>query len=491
MSRRHSFFDHLESRALLHSSIEGAPEHDDHTEAPSRAVVAVNAGGAELIDSDGQRFVEDSGFTGGKSVSLSSAVAETTDDTLFATVRQGKSFSFSARVPNGKYTLKLLFADDGATTRRFTVTAEDQKIISGWTIIGSAGVSTALVRKFNVDVRDGRMSLGFEASRGVAAVSGIVLTPGHSFFPNPISWQSRGELSLRREEAMSFVADGELYVLGGYVDSAFAATYRVERFDPVTGRVERLADMPAKITHAGVAVDSLTRTVWFVGGYIGDFPAPPGTIAVWKYSLENDTWSPGPSLPAARGAGGAAIIGRKLYFFGGANKNRTADQDDHWALDLRNPTVWRARAPLPNARNHFSVAVVSDKIYAIGGQHLLEADSINQSDLHTYDVTTDTWTALAPMPRPYSHFTFSTGVFNNRFIVTAGGESPHDVGRADVYAFDTRRNRWGELTSLPGDRRAPSGGIIGNRMYVLGGYERELGQTVGIWSANLEPAFQL
>lgn len=35
------------------------------------------------------------------------------------------------------------------------------------------------------------------------------------------------------------------------------------------------------------------------------------------------------------------------------------------------------------------------------------------------------------------------------------------------------------------------GGIIGNRMYVLGGYERELGQTVGIWSADLEPAFRI
>lgn len=486
----HKLIEPLERRRLLHSVTAGIAPHDDHTAAPSRAVVAVDAGGFGVIDSNGETFGADTGFEGGRSITMASAIAATTDDALYASARQGKAFNFSSRVPIGKYTLKLFFADDALATRRFSVTAEDQRIISDWSASGAASASTALVRSFNIDVRDGRISLGFSATRGSAVVSAILLVPDHSFFPNSISWQSRGELTLKREEAQSFVADGKLYVLGGYVDSHFAATQRMERFDPATGRLERMADMPSKITHAGVAVDPLTRIVWFVGGYIGDFPAPPGTTAVWKYQLETDTWAQGPSIPAARGAGGAAIIGRKLYFFGGANKNRTADQDDHWALDLRTPTSWRARAPLPNPRNHFSTAVVNSQIYVVGGQHLLERESENQSDVHSYNVDTDTWTTLAPVPRPYSHFTFSTGVYNNRFIVTAGGESPHDVGRSDVYAFDTRRNRWGELTSLPADRRAPAGGIIGNRMYVAGGYERELGQTFGIWSANLEPAFR-
>lgn len=478
-------FNQLEGRRLLCA---GA---DDCTEAPTRAVVAVDAGGPGAVNSSGERFKADAGFEGGVAITLSGTIAKTADDALYVSAREGRSFNFSTRVPNGRYTLELRFADDQKTIRRFNIFAEDQLIASNWRVPTSM---TAVDRKFNVEVKDLRFSLGFEAVAGKAIISAIMLTPGASIFPNGISWRAQTNLPLVREEAQSFVFEDRLYVLGGYVNTPeFAATTRFDRYDPATAKWQRMADMPTKFTHAGVAVDLKTQTAWFVGGYIGDFPigpgGPDGSSVTWKYHIPTNTWSAGKSLPLARGAGGAAIIGRKLYYFGGANKLRTADQGSHWALDLDNPTKWRERSPLPNPRNHFGTVVVKDQIYVVGGQHLLELESTNQADVHRYDVTTDTWSAIASMPRPFSHFTFSTDVFNNRYIVLAGGESPHDVGRRDMYVFDTRRGLWGELTDLPANRRAAAAGIINGKLYVVSGYDREMGQTAGMWSAELLPAF--
>ncbi len=44
-------------------------------------------------------------------------------------------------------------------------------------------------------------------------------------------------------------------------------------------------------------------------------------------------------------------------------------------------------------------------------------------------------------------------------------------------------------TSLPENRRAPAGGIINNRMYVAGGYDRAIGQSMTVFWADLVPAF--
>lgn len=479
----------LDARRLLHGA--GAGE-DDHTEALSRAVVSIDAGGAGGVSDDGEVFAADGGFEGGRARQLGGLAEAARVDPIDLSTRQGKNFTFSARVPNGRYTLTLKFADDAREVRRFDVFAEDERIAGGWRVpVQVVGRVTTVERRFNIFVADGRLSLGFHSVAGQATVSAINLNPGYSLYPGAVSWREvNAAMPLRREEAQSFTWQGHLYVLGGYYDGLFRATSRADRFDPRTNTWKRLANLPTPVTHAGVAVDPVTQTAWFVGGYVGDFPAPDGTAAVWKYHIPTNTWSQGPSIPAARGAGGAAIVGRKLYFFSGANKGRTEDQADHWALDLDNPSKWRQRAPLPNPRNHFSTAVVNDQIYVIGGQHLLELDSINQADVHRYDVTTDTWTAMASLPRPYSHFTFSLGVYKDRYIVSAGGESPHDVGRSDALVYDSVRNRWGRLTSLPADRRAAAGGVIGDRLYIAGGYERDIGQSDDVFSVDLRPAFE-
>jgi N-acetylneuraminic acid mutarotase len=326
---------------------------------------------------------------------------------------------------------------------------------------------------------------GFAAtSNKPELVPGTVTVPTPQ--PQPISWSSKAKLVVKREEAQAFSSGGYVYVLGGYYNGSFQANQRVDRYDPKANTWKQMANMPSKMTHAGTAVDPVTGKVWFVAGFIGDFPAPQGTATVRVYNPATDTWSTGPSLPQARGAGGAAIVGRTLYFFGGSTANRQEDRGNTWSLDLDDPNAtWQSKADMPNPRNHFGYATVNGKIYVIGGQQELENDAVNQNEVDVYDPTTDSWSTVAMLPKPLSHFHATTSVYKGRYILTAGGENPHETAQSSVYLFDTVTNKWSALTSLPAARRAAAGAIVGDTYVVSGGYLRSTGQTYDVYTADL------
>ena len=200
-------------------------------------------------------------------------------------------------------------------------------------------------------------------------------------------------------------------------------------------------------------------TIWLVGGYVGDHPGP-GTTHVWKYDTATDTWSAGPDLPAARGAGAAALLGRKLHFFGGMDETRTTDEGDHWAFDLDNPDAgWVSLAPLTNPRNHVAAAVVNGKLFAVGGQHAQESSQDPQLEVDSYDETTDTWTRVADLPVPRSHVNASTFVMNGQIIVL-GGENGYNLPQSTVYAYDPLADKWSLLGMLPANRSTSVAGVL-------------------------------
>ncbi len=305
--------------------------------------------------------------------------------------------------------------------------------------------------------------------------------------PLPIAWQAVASVPQKREEAVSFDFAGQMYVIGGYIDTrTYAATQRVDRYNPANNSWTRLQDAPTKITHAGTAVDEATGTVWMAGGFIGNFPEPPGTAVVWKYSPATDTWARGPDLPEARAAGGAAIVGRTLYFFMGSAADRMSSKNDTWSLDLDDSNAtWQTRANAPAELNHFGYAAVGGKIYAIGGQMGIEDDATNQSAVLVYDPQNDSWMTSTSMPTADSHFHAATDVYKNRYIIHAGGEPTRNRGSKDVMLFDTQTQTWRALTTLPQARRAAVGTIIGDQLIVGSGYDNSVGFSTSFWKADL------
>jgi Ca2+-binding RTX toxin-like protein len=242
--------------------------------------------------------------------------------------------------------------------------------------------------------------------------------------------------------------------------------------------------MPEALSHSPVVRDG--NTLWLVGGFVGDHPGP-STTHVWKYDTASDTWSQGPPLPQPRGAGGAAIVGRTIHFFGGVNrpagKNIYVDEAEHWALDLDAPNPsWQERAPLPNPRNHMTSAALNGKVYAIGGQHGNNENAGNQAEVDVYDPQTDSWNRAADLPEARGH---AVALVMNGRIIVLGGALNGNLKSADVAEYDPASDAWKRLPKLPAARMTPVADAVGDKIIVSTG--NGSGPEEETWTA-LNPA---
>ena len=271
-------------------------------------------------------------------------------------------------------------------------------------------------------------------------------------------------------ESQSVTLGGATYVAGGY-DANWALHADTYRFDGVSWR--RMSDQPIATTHAGVAADESTGLIWVVGGYQdrGDGGQIFGTTRVWTYDPAADRWSPGPSLPVARAAGGAAVVGRTLYYFGGETLGRTADARETFALDLDNPSAgWTRKADMPVARNTFTTSVFGGKIHTFGGQTGYDGNLVTRRDTLVYDPAADRWTRGADLPAARSHMNPYAPATRGHALVM-GGMSVHNAVERQAWAYDFAADRWTALNDLPAARA--STGVAqrpDNRLLVTGGF---------------------
>jgi hypothetical protein len=131
--------------------------------------VRLNSGGAAVTTGDGRVFAADANFTGGTTLSVTSAIAGTTDDALYQNERWG-NFSYAIPVTNGTYDVKLHFVELYYTTgscvgkRVFSFdiadTATSPDVANLDVCAAAGGANTALVRTvYSVQVSDGFLNL--------------------------------------------------------------------------------------------------------------------------------------------------------------------------------------------------------------------------------------------------------------------------------------------------------------------------------------------
>lgn len=302
--------------------------------------------------------------------------------------------------------------------------------------------------------------------------------------PETPYWQDSTRSPVALFEAQAATIGGRLVVLGGFHTRDIRATVRASAFDPATGTWTTLASLPEPITHAGQAVDG--TTVWLAGGFVGNHPGP-ATSKVWKYDATANTWSPGPSLPAPRGAGALVRLDRTLHFFGGTTRTLDRyDQDygDHWTLALDGGTTWQPAVALPNPRNHLAGVAAGGKVYAVGGQHLGNEAGGNQSTVHLWDpARPDEWTAVASLPQGIGHIAASTFERDGRIIV-AGGLVNGGRDAASVLEYDPATDAWNQLPPLPAGRQSPAAGGINGSIVVTTGRDAYDAPTVTTWLAT-------
>ena len=86
---------------------------------------------------------------------------------------------------------------------------------------------------------------------------------------------------------------------------------------------------------------------------------------VYIYDPLTNSFSEGAPMPRARGAGGVAVYGNRIYYAGGL-RNTTPVK---W-FDAYDPVAntWTRLPDLPTAKDHFHAAVLGQRLYAISGR---------------------------------------------------------------------------------------------------------------------------
>jgi N-acetylneuraminic acid mutarotase len=431
------------------------------------AVLRVDAGGSTSFnDAAGNAWGKDAGFVGGNANTATFAVAGTTDDALYATRRAG-NFRYANAVPSGTYKLRLLFSDHLTTagSRKFNVTVEGRQVLTNFDIVANGGGRAALVREFAVTVTDGRLDMAFASVVRNATLSAFELVAATTTPGATGAWGQASPAPLAVYESQGSAVGGRMLLFGGFHNKPIQTTRASYAYDAAANRWSRIADLPTNLTHAGVVADG--NRAWIVGGLVGEYPNNPPTRDVWIYNATTNSYSRGPSLPTARGAGALVKLGRTLHYFGGYKPGFT-DSSDHYVLNLDGGTAWRTAAPLPNARNHLGGAALNGKVYAIGGQHGRNEDTGNQASVHVYDPATNAWKAVKSLPTARSHLGSSTVVVNGSIWVISGITQGRQTLR-DVTRYDPGSNAWTQIQALPSARKAPVAALLGTRLFVATG----------------------
>jgi N-acetylneuraminic acid mutarotase len=473
------FAEPLEPRRLLHGDV--ADVHADWL---------INAGGPAYTNNVGQVFAADTNFVGGIASKSNLAIAQTVNDPLYAARRYG-NFSYDLPVPAGTYSLKLYFAEPYWTApgqRKFDVFAENAQLLDDFDIVALVGPRSAITRTYGVTVTDGALDVRFASVVDNAIVSAIEIHQT-SAAPTPpvsttISWATKANAPFKFAEGSAASVGGKFYALGGYdtTSPSWQATNKVSRYDPTTNTWDARAPMPLRLTHIGVASDD--RFIYVAGGYITNSQGIQifASKSAFKYDTQTNAWTSLPNLPLARGAGATVLVNRTLHFFGGVDLNRV-DRTDHWTLNLDNVSAgWVTKAALPVRKNHLGAAVVNGKIYAVGGQIGTDDATGNQSSVYAFDPSTNTWTAVASLPKVRSHIGGATFAFDGKIVVAGGITAGGSFGQSlnDVTIYDPVTNKWSVMTALPQIRHSISATVVSGKIVAVGGYYNGLNQQTWV-----------
>src|SRR5205809_5647416 len=135
-------------------------------------------------------------------------------------------------------------------------------------------------------------------------------------------------------------------------------------------------------------------------------------LNAWEYDPAADTWKALAPMPTRRGSPVAATVNSKIYVIGGATTHPgstepavlpTRPHRSVGTVEEYDPATntWRARSPMPTARNHAAIGVVNNKIYVIGGRvgAAFIGVASNTDVVEEYEPATDQWGAVgARMP---------------------------------------------------------------------------------------------
>ncbi len=298
-----------------------------------------------------------------------------------------------------------------------------------------------------------------------------------------IEWISKADLPLPHRNGKAVACKGKIYFMGGYCpeteDVRETSNYE---YDPQKNKWTIKANVP--IGRSNFAITSLEDRIFVIGG-------DPILSNNDLYLTGEDKWKVLTPLTMPRQHIDCGRIGNKIYVVGGLIKDMNPPEDSKQKIPrVATDTIeiyriddnkWELGKPLQEARQGVQVAAVDGKLYAIGGAYDQNKNFMLSSVFERYDPETNTWESLPDLPVPI--LAPGVAVIEGKIFIIGGSTIENgSQGASDkVYVFDTNKNSWGTASPLPKGIQFPGVAFIDNRIYVIGGCDKEFGAYVSVY----------
>jgi len=290
------------------------------------------------------------------------------------------------------------------------------------------------------------------------------------------TWRILADVPVGRFGGAAAVVDGRLHLFGGVnmnphtpegQDKAEAVDLH-HVYDPASDRWWEAAPMPDKKGWPAIAV--YQDKIYIFGG---DNKAIDRSMTTesWVYDPKTDTYQTIAPLPHPRSYCHAVPVGRYIYIFGARTLRSDGRADRSTFRYNPRQNTYTRMADLPEGARFIVHGSYRGCIYAVHGETDLEtyADGVLK-----YDVAANTWTKLA-IPRIEQRKWYlsqhSTHVAIGSKLFILGGWSKVTESRSDKATyFDMATETFGQVPPMPNGRCCGAAGVIGDRLYVAGGF---------------------
>jgi len=241
----------------------------------------------------------------------------------------------------------------------------------------------------------------------------------------------------------SAVINGRLYVCGGYSDDLLSHSTSLDCFDPMQGIWQPLPPMSeGRCCHAAAVVGA--RLYVFGGRCTHRRLGSAESFDTVSNLL--------PAMGEPRCVAEAAVIKNHVYVIGGDEFGASAE--------LLLPTEnWQELPHMNVARACLATAVIADRLYVCGGVSMT---------LERFDPEVGAWELLQPR---FENHNFSSAAVLDGHLYVCGGVDVNLVPTSSVERFDPTRDRWERLASMAHARLFAGVVEMDGRLFVCGGAE--------------------
>jgi N-acetylneuraminic acid mutarotase len=263
------------------------------------------------------------------------------------------------------------------------------------------------------------------------------------------------------------VLQGQIYVVGGYNNSAVVADTQV--FNPATNAWSAGVPLPVPLENAAAAV--VDGVLYVIGGDDSTGGSPP-TNAVWAYNPKTKKWHRRAGMPTARNVAAAVVANSNIYVIGGWDG--VFSGNGLATVESYNPTTdrWTEEAPLAVGKWHPSAGTFGT---TVTGYTIVAPDGAAQccpsgftGDNESYNVSTNEWTSLNADPTARGFACF--GSIGSRLYV-AGGNDTQGPALSVTESYRLSENTWRTpLAPIPQATIEPASAVYKGRLYCFGGW---------------------